>query len=226
MPFYQEISRAKFHFRPIQMQEIRDAFAKVKTAKRFGFDNIASFCLKLALPSFENLLALLFNTSTETSAFPDLWKIARITLILKEGDKADKSNYRPISVLPVIARLFEKLVANQVYHHMVDNNLITSGQSAYRSLHSTVTHLLKKTDDWYSRLDLNKLVGLTFIDLKKAFDTVDHEILCKKLEHYGIQQREITWFRSYLFNRQQFCGVNGISSKLEKIDAGDTSPCY
>ena len=59
-----------------------------------------------------------------------------------------------------------------------------------------------------------------FIDLKKAFDTVDHEILCKKLEHYGIQQREITWFRSYLFNRKQFCGVNGISSKLQKIDIG------
>ena len=103
---------------------------------------------------------------------------------------------------------------------MVDSNLFTSGQSAYRSLHSTVTHLLKNTDDWYSGLDLNKLVGLTFIDLKKAFDTVDHEILCKKLEHYGIQQRELTWSRSYLFNRKQFCRVNGISSKLEKIDVG------
>ena len=213
-------TNAKFHFRTSQLQEIRDAFAKVKTAKSFGVDNILSFFLKLALPSIENSLALLFNTYIETSVFPDLWKIASITPILKEGDKVDKSNYRPISVLPIIARLFEKLVANQVYQHMVDNNLFTSGQSTYRSLHSTVTHLLKNTDDWYSGLDLNKLVGLTFIDLKKAFDTVDHEILCKKLEHYGIQQRELTWFRSYLFNRKQFCRVNGISSKLEKIDVG------
>ena len=165
-------------------------------------------------------MALLFNTSIEISAFPDLWKIARIPPILKEGDKADKSNYRPISVLPVIARLFEKLVANQVYQHMVDTNLFTSGQSAYRSLHSTITHLLKDTDDWYSGLDLNKLLGLTFIDLKKAFDTVDHENLCKKIEHYGIQQREITWFRSYLFNRKRFCWVIVISCKLERIDGG------
>ena len=213
-------TNAKFHFRTSQVQEIRDAFAKVKTAKSFGVDNISSFFLKLALPLIENSLALLLNTSIETSAFPDLWKIARITLILKEVDKIGKSNYRPISVLPVIARLFEKLVANQVYQHMVDNNLFTSGQSAYRSLHSTVTHLLKNTDDWYSGLELKKLVGLNFIDIKKAFDTVDHEILCKKLEHYGIQQREITCLRSYLFNRRQFCRVNGISSKLEKIDVG------
>ena len=97
------------------MQELRDAFAKVKRAKSFGVDNISSFFLKLVLPSIENSLALLFNTSIETSAFPDLWKIARITPILKEADKVDKSNYRPVSVLPVIARLFEKLVANQVY---------------------------------------------------------------------------------------------------------------
>ena len=167
---------ARFHFRTIQVQEVRDA--KVRTATTFGVDNISSFFLKLALPSTKNSLDLLLNTSIETSSFPDLRKIARITPILKEGGKADKSNYRPISVLPVIARLFGKLVANQVYQHMVDSNLFSSGQSAYRSLHSTITHLLKNTDEWYSGLGLNKLVGLMFIDLKKAFDTVDHEILC------------------------------------------------
>ena len=93
-------------------------------------------------------------------------------------------------------------------------------QSAYLRLHSTVTHLLKNTDDWYNGLDFGKLVGLVFIDLKKAFDTVDHEILCQKLVHYGVQQRELAWFRSYLCNRKQFCRVNGVSSKIEDIDVG------
>ena len=149
-----------------------------------------------------------------------------VTPVLKDGDKADKSNYCPISVLRVIARLFEKLVANQVYQHMADNNLFSSGQSDYRRLHSTVTHLRKNNDDWYSGLGLGKLVGLTSVDLKKAFDTVDQEIICKKLENYGVQKLEITWFKSYLYNLKQFCRVNGISSKLEKIDVGMLQGSY
>ena len=213
-------TKAKFHFRTIEVQEIRDAFAKVKTAKSFGIDNISSYFLKLALPSIENSLAFMFNTSIETSMFPDSWKIARVTPIYKNGDRADKSNYRPISVLPVISRLFEKLVTNQVYKHMEDNGLFSSGQSAYLRLHSTVTHLLKNTDDWSNGLDLGRLVGLVFINLKKAFHTVDHEILCQKLMHYGFQQRELAWFRSFLCDRKQFCRVNGVSSKTEGIDVG------
>ena len=214
-------TKAKFHFRTTEVQEIRDAFAKVKTAKSFGIGNISSYFLKLALTFIENSLAFMFNTSIETSMFPDSWKIARVTLIYKNGDRADKSNYRPISVLPVISRLFEKLVTIQVYKHMEDNGLFSSGESAYLRLHSTVTHLLKNTDDWYKGLlDLGRLVGLVFIDLKKAFHTVDHEILCQKLVHYGVQQRELAWFRSYLCNRKQFCRVNGVSSKTEGIDVG------
>ena len=93
--------RAEFHFETIKVQEIRDAFANVKTAKSFGVDNISSYFLKLALPFTENSLALLFNTSIETSQFPDIWKVARATPIHKDGDRMEKSNYRPISVLPV-----------------------------------------------------------------------------------------------------------------------------
>ena len=107
--------KATFRFRTIEVQEIRDAFATVKTAKSFGIDNISSYFLKLALPFIENSLAFLFNTSIETSRFLDSCKVARATPIFKDGDKTDKSNYRPISVLPVISRLFEKLVTNQLY---------------------------------------------------------------------------------------------------------------
>ena len=95
---------------------------------------------------------------------------------------------------------------------MYDNGLFSSEQSGFLRPHSTVTCLLKNTDDWYNGLDLGKLVGLVFIDLKKAFDTVDHDILCKKLEYYGIQERQLAWFKSYLAYRKQFPRVNGIDS--------------
>ena len=110
-----------------------------ETTKSFGTDNISSYFLKLALPFIENSLAILFNTSIETSRFPDSWKVARVTQIFKDGDKTDRSNYRPMPVLPVISRLFEKLVANQLYQSMNENGHFSYGQSGFLRLHSTLT---------------------------------------------------------------------------------------
>ena len=103
---------------------------------------------------------------------------------------------------------------------MNDNGHFSCGQSGFLRLHSTVTCLLKNTDDWYNGMDLGKLVGLVFIDLKKAFDTVDHSILCKKLELYGVHHRELSWFKSYLTNRKQFCRVNGVDSEIGDMEIG------
>ena len=165
--FTERGNNVQFQFRTIGVQEIRDAIVKTKTSKSFGSDSISCYFLKLALPFIENSLTCLFNRSLETSQFPDSWKLARVTSIFKEGDKAEKSHYRPISVLPVISRLFEKLVGNQLYQHMYCNGYFSSEQSGFLRLHSTVICLLKNTDDWYNGLDLGKLVGLVFIDLKR-----------------------------------------------------------
>ena len=89
---------------------------------------------------------------------------------------------------------------------MNDNGYLSPEQFGFRKLHSTVTCLLKNTDDWYKGLDLGKLVGLVFIDLKKAFDTVDHGILCNKPEFYGIQQQPLEWFKSNLYNQKHTLG--------------------
>ena len=169
----------QFIFRPLGVHDIREAMVKIKTSKSFGSDKISSYFLKLAIPFLERSLALIFNTSLETSHFPDSWKNARITPIFKEGDKAEKSNYCLISILPVISRLFEKIVFNQLYQYLLENDLIYPGQSVFRKNHSTLTCLLKITDDWYNGLDSGQMMGSVFIDLKKAFDTVDHGLLCK-----------------------------------------------
>ena len=100
---------------------------------------------------------------------------------------------------------------------MDKNGLFSTDQSDFLRLHSTLTYLLKSTDDWYRGLDLGKLVGLVFIDLKNAFDTVDHSILCQKLQHYGARKRELSWFKSYLSNRKQFFRVSDTDSKVNDI---------
>ena len=117
------------------------------------------------MPFIEDSLVYLFNISLESSLFPDPWKNSRVSPIFQDGDKTEKSTYRPISVLPVVSRLFEKLVFNQLYLYLNDNCLINSSQSGFRKFHSTITCLLKNTDDWYKVMDTGNLVGMVFVDL-------------------------------------------------------------
>ena len=110
--YFLNSNAAKFVFKSIHAEQIREGIGKLKTSKSFGDDGISSYFLKLAMPLIEDSLVYLFNTSLETSQFPNLWKVARVSPTLKDGDKTEKSNYRPISVLPVVSRLFERLVFN------------------------------------------------------------------------------------------------------------------
>ena len=152
--------------------------------------------------------------------FPELWTTARVTPIFKEGDKGEPSNYRPISVLPVLAGRLEKLIFNQLYKYLNDSNLLSQEQSGFRALHSTVSCLLKCTDDWNSAFDNSEMVGATFIELRKAFDTVDHSLLCGKLERYGARNDKLRWFVSYFAGRKQFCRVNGTDSQVNAVNIG------
>ena len=119
--------------------------------------------------------------------------------------------------MPVISRLFDRLVYEQLYQHLNSNNLLAKEQSGFRKLHSTLACLLKSTDEWYSAVDNGQLVGLVLIDQEKALDTVDHNILCQKLEHYGLRGREFAWLKYYLSNRKQYCSINGVESELMDI---------
>ena len=204
--------RRIFDFREINEGDIHGAMFRMKVKKSFGNDNIPGYFLKIALPYVSRILMLIFNTSIETSTFPVSWKIARVTPIYTEGEK---SNYRPISVLPVLSRLFEELIYDQLYQYLERGGFLTSEQSGFRPLHSSTTCLLKCTDDWYSGIDKRLLTGLISIDLKKAFDTVDHKILCQKLEHYGVVGKELSL---YLSSRKQYCRINGVDSNINDIN--------
>ena len=146
--------------------------------------------------------------------------MARIAPIFNSGAKDERSNYRPVSVLTSISRPFEKLIFNQIYKDLDANKSLYEHQSGFRLLHSVATALRASTNDWYLNIDKGKYTGLIVIDLKKAFDTVDHEILQKKLKMYGVTGLEHDWFTSYLDNRKKFCSVDGASSDVRGINCG------
>ena len=132
-----------FDFREINEGDIHQAVSRIKVKKSFGNDNISGYFLKIAFPYISRILMLIVNTSIETSTFPVSWKIARVTPIYKEGDKSERSNYRPISVLPVLSRRFEKLIYDQLYQYLEWGGFLTSDQFRFRVLHLSATCLLR-----------------------------------------------------------------------------------
>ena len=132
----------------------------------------------------------------------------------------DLNNYRPISVISTVAKIFKKIIYDQLYQYLNENGLLNSGQSSFRSLHSTLTALLETNDNWCVNIDRGLLNGVIFIDLKKAFDTIDHEIILKKLTKYGVDQDALKWFKSYLTNRMQRCKVKNHLSSASPLNCG------
>ena len=150
-------------------------------------------------------LTEIFNSYIDTGTFPDEWKIVKVTPIFKKGSKSDLNNYRLISVLPIVSKLFEKIINQQLYDYLDKNKLLNIYQSDFRSLHSTMTALLETTNNWSINIDDGLLNGVVYIDLKKAFDTIDHAILLRKLANYGLDLGSLRFFAPYLGNRSQKC---------------------
>ena len=165
-------------------------------------------------------LSIAHRVATCNNLFLVLFLIVSIQagIFFRHGDKCEKSNYRPISLLPVISRLFEKRVYTRLYQYLNSNNLLVNEQSGFRTLHSTLACLLKNTDDWYSGLDNGQLVDLVLIDLRKAFDTVDHNILYQTFDRHGLLGRKLSWSKSYLLSHKQNYSISGVESELMDID--------
>jgi len=140
--------------------------------------------------------------------------------IFKKDDPHLTDNYRPISLLPVISKVFEKVVFRQVYDYFNDNNLLYKNQYGFRKKHSTELAGLEFHDKIVSELDQSKLPLAIFLDLSKAFDTIDHEILLHKLQYYGITGISLQWFKSYLTNRRQYVQFKDSISSESPLTTG------
>lgn len=209
-----------FNISQVSNDKINELINALPLNKACGLDGISARLLKDAAPIIVPSLTFIINLSIRTGIFPDDWKIAKVTPIYKDEDKANPNNYRPISVLPVVTKLIERVIFDQLYSYLTGHNLLTESQSGFRPQHSTMTALLDAVNDWYSNIDRGLLNGIIFLDLKKAFDTMDHQILLHKLKLYGVCQSSLVWFTSYLKERKQSTFSNGVLSDSCAINCG------
>ena len=152
--------------------------------------------------------------------FPSAWKEAKVFPLHKSGDVDSTNNYRPISILPVVSKIIERAVHNHVYSYVTQNCILNVHQSGFRPKYSTETALVDMVDDWLLNINSGQMTGVAFIVLRKAFDTVNHEILIDKLRVIGVSSITLKWFNSYLSNRIQRVSYNEVVSDALPISTG------
>ena len=192
---------------PTLPEDIEDLISSMKTNKASGPNSIPTKILKLFRKEFSKPLSDIINLSFNQGVFPNLHKIAIVTPIHKKGDKLDCNNYRPIFLLSNITKIYEKCMHIRLANFLRINKLLFSHQFCFRNGYSTNHALTSLIEMIREALDEDKFACGYFIDLQKAFDSIDHDILLSKLNHYGIRGASYQWFKSYLNSRQQYTTI-------------------
>ena len=202
-------------------QDIVNTVNKFSNKTSKDCNDINMVLLKKVITCVANPFTFICNKSLEEGVFPDEMKCAKVIPLFKSGAKDEFTNYRPVSLLPQFSKILEKIFADKLDNFTTKYNLINNSQYGFRSNSSTSMALLELIEEITNSLhdDKKSTIGV-FIDLKKAFDTLNHGLLLKKLEHYGVRGIANNWICSYLENRRQFVSFNGFSSDSLKLSCG------
>ena len=165
-------------------------------------------------------MSIIINQSLCTGIFPSRLKIAKVLPLFKTDDNRFFGNYRPISLLSSVSKIFERIAFNQLYEYFISNDLLFDGQYGFRDKHSTELAPSELIDRLRNEIDNKKVPLSIFLDLSKAFDTLDHDILLLKLEYYGVKSTSLKWFASYLRGRSQYVDYDGLHSSVRSIKSG------
>jgi exonuclease III/predicted metal-binding protein len=212
----------RFEFTPVTDLDVLNLIGALEPKDSTGYDNLSSKSLIQLSPTIHSVLRLIVNKSLMTGIFPDKLKIAIVRPIYKGKDSDPHlfGNYRPISLLSTISKIFEKVVHKQLYDYMTNHDLFKNNQYGFRANHSTEYATIEFVDRAMHEIDKGHIPFSVLLDLSKAFDTLDHEILLKKLSHYGIQGIYLKWFTSYLSDRTQFTSFKNKLSDPKKLTTG------
>ncbi|CAB4010237.1 RNA-directed DNA polymerase from mobile element jockey-like, partial [Paramuricea clavata] len=209
-------------FESITTNKVYYLLRGLSSAKATGIDKISSKILKLAAPAISSSLTYIFNQAITLCTFPDEWKMARVSPLYKNGQKNLPGNYRPISVLPAVSKVMERILYDQLYDYLTKFELLNDCQFGFRKSHSTATALLDCTNSWYMNIDKKLFNLVVLIDLKKAFDTGRRPPdFTKKTRNLWRKRRCFgSILKSYLITRTQKCQVNGTISSERLIKCG------
>ena len=207
-------------FLPTDKKEIIETTLSVKSKVSTGHDNLSNKLIKEIVAHISIPLTHIFNKSLSLGAVPDIYKIAKVIPVFKTGDKNDPNNYRPISLLPAFSKILEKIVYKRVINFLLKYNVIypqqygfLNGRSTEQAMIDLVLSITKAIEDKQATIGI-------FLDLSKAFDSISHEILLRKLSRYGIRGTPLKWFSSYLTNRFQFVKKYAATSSLQLLTSG------
>ena len=205
-------------FFPTNETEVFEIISKLDRKSSSGIDEISNTLVKAAAKSIVPYLTIIINQSLSSGIFPKELSKAKVLPLHKKGSKIDVNNYRPISLLNVLSKIFERVIYDRLYSFFDKNNLFTCRQYGFRKKHSTIDALI----DFIEKIRLNyeKTVTSFFLDFRKAFDTINHQILFEKLESYGVRGICLEWFKSYLSNRYQCVDLDGTCSEWLPIKCG------
>ena len=210
-----------FYIEPVTKEEILDYIkTTLKANKSTGPNSLPSSLLKTVSDIICGPLSNIINNSFSSGIFPDFFKLAKVIPIYKKGLKLDCSNYRPISLLSNIGKIFEKVMNVKLTTFLNRFNCFYKYRFGFRNKHSTTHTLIEITENIREALDNGNYACGVFIDLQKAFDTVNHDILFRKLNYYGVRGIALEWFKSYLSNRMQMVYINNTFSNINNIDIG------
>ena len=193
---------------------------RIRTDVAVGNDDISARLIKDTKQTIAKSLTQLINLTYKTSTFPNCMKNAIVKPVHKKDCTEDPSNYRPLSILPIVSKIFERSATNQLVQYLEENNLLTPLQHAYRKGHSTQTCLNEIVDYIYQENDKGNIVGLASLDLSKAFDSINHSHLLQKLVTLGLGENSVTWCKSYLTNRTQQTKFKSFISTTETVTSG------
>ena len=201
-------------------EEVMKYLKEIDLIKSSAMPLLSTKILKPALILLCDKLAFVYNLCFQNSCFPISWKKAIVTPLPKDGDLSLCTNYRPISQLPLPGKILEQIIHNRIDTFCNNNNILNENQGGFRKNHSTISTVASFTDELYDAMNNKKFSLAVFIDLSKAFDTVNHNILLQKLTKLGIRNKCLDLITNYLSDRCQKTVVNGIESDHKTISCG------